>query len=158
MHNRKLPRLQSYDYSANGYYFITICTHDKKHLFGRIENGEMLLNESGHVAENELLNIPEHFPGVSIQPFVVMPNHVHAVIIIQHAQTREERSRPFPTVSEIVGLYKSGVSRLLHEVDPGLVVWQKSFYDHIIRDEKGYREICDYIQYNSLKWENDEYR
>jgi REP element-mobilizing transposase RayT len=85
----------------------------------------MLLNESGHVAENELLNIPEHFPDVSIQPYVVMPNHIHMVIIIHHAQAREERSRPFPTVSEIVGLYKSGVSRLLHEADPGLVVWQK---------------------------------
>jgi len=157
MHNRKLPRLYSYDYSSNGYYFITACTHDKKHLFGRIENGVMLLNDSGHIAETELLNIPKHFPDTSICPYAVMPNHIHAVVIIQHAQTTEERSRPFPTIPEIVGLYKSGVSRLLHETHPGLVVWQKSFYDHIIRDEKGYRKICDYIQYNPLKWENDEY-
>ena len=98
--NRKLPRLQSFDYSSQNYYHITVCTCGKKHLFGTI--GE--LNVFGKIAQQELINIPSHFRGVTIDKFVIMPNHIHAIIILGCCEGAE-RSRPFPTLSTIIGLY-----------------------------------------------------
>ncbi len=148
---RKLPRLQQYDYSKQNYYYVTICTHEKSHLFGSFNN----LNQFGKIAQAELLNIPTHFDGIKIDKYVVMPNHIHAIIIIG-CNGEAERSRPFPTLSTVIGLYKSGVSKLIHEIEPQIPVWQKSFYDKIIRNEQGYQEVWQYINENSLKWQEDE--
>lgn len=83
-----------------------------------------------------------------------MPNHVHAIIVINN----EERSRPFPTaLPTVIGLYKSGVSKRIHQLNPDLNVWQKSFYDHIIRDENEYLRVWKYIDENPIKWDTDEY-
>lgn len=142
---RKSPRLRSFDYTSENYYFVTICTRDKRCLFGN--GAELTL--LGTLAETELLRIPEHFPGVRIDKHVIMPNHIHAIVVL--GCDGAERSRPLPTLSTIVGLYKSGVSRLA-----GKPVWQKSFYDHIIRNEESYLEIWRYIDENPLKWREDE--
>lgn len=85
-----------------------------------------------------------------------MPNHIHAIIIIGCNGTETERSRPFPTLSTIIGLYKSGVSKKIHKASPNLKIWQKSFYDKIIRNQKGYEEVCRYIIENPLKYKNLE--
>lgn len=146
---RKRLRLQSYDYAANGWYFITICTKEKRHLFGKVVGNGLDRSDAGTIAEEHLLAIPMHFPNVQIQKYVIMPNHVHAIIAMEPASTG--RSRPSPTLSMVVGLYKSGVSRAV-----GYPVWQKSFYDHVIRNEADYRMICQYIENNPLKWELDE--
>ncbi len=163
--NRKLPRLKGYDYGTAGYYYLTLCTDDKRCLFGTICEGAISLNELGRMAKNELLKIEQHFPSVSIDQYVIMPNHLHVILVIDPT----ERSRPFPTnaganekfsnptVSTVVGLYKAGVTRLARERHPGIAIWQKSFYDHVIRDEKGYQKICEYIADNPLKWQEDEY-
>ena len=150
--NRKLPRLRGFDYSSQNYYHVTICTCDKKHLFGTIEE----LNIFGKIAQQELINIPSHFKGVTIDQFVIMPNHIHAIIIIGRNK-ETEWSRPFPTLPTIVGLYKSGISKKIHEIRPGIEVWQKSFYDEIIRNEQSYREIWEYIGGNPLQWQLDKY-
>ena len=131
--------------------------------------------------------ITEHFPNVKVDKYVVMPNHIHAVIVIgcedlavgngldrsedkgtvktvpyKDSDTHQpvgnglDRSKS-PTLSEIVGLYKSGVSRNVHKIYPDLNVWQKSFYDHIIRNEKEYLEIWKYIDENPIRWQDDEY-
>ncbi|MEG0570434.1 MAG: transposase, partial [Oscillospiraceae bacterium] len=156
--NRKSTRLANYDYSNENYYFITICTHNRQMLFGNVGNGldhsEIKLNHYGEIAKNELLNIPNHFEGVRIDKYVIMPDHIHAIIVIG-CDGKTERSRPFPTLSAIVGLYKSGVSKLIHEIEPDIKIWQKSFNDRIIRNEQGYREVWQYIEENSLKWDED---
>jgi len=151
---RKLPRLAKYNYANEGYYFITICTHDRLHLFGDINN----LNEIGVIAEKELTNIPTHFENVKIDKYVIMPNHIHCILsIINDSETEPaERSRPFPT-STIVGLYKSGVSKIVHAKYPDITLWQKSYHDHIIRGEADYQKIWQYIDENRLKWQEDEY-
>ena len=148
--NRKLPRLSGFDYSSEHYYFVTICTKDKKCIFG--EPNE--LNTLGKLVESELLGISEHYDGIAIDKYVVMPNHVHAIIII--GCDGVERASPFPTLSTVVGEYKSGVTRIIHEKYPGLEVWQKSFFDSIIRNDKAYLEICKYIDENPIKWQFDE--
>lgn len=148
---RKPQRLKNYDYSLNGYYFITICTHNKQHLFGKILGDQMLLNELGKIVEQELIQIPGRFTNVNLDKFVVMPNHVHIIMVIEYVaiavnchtgpqQSRPaqqskpaERSRPFPTLSKIIGLYKSVVTRRMRALQGEMTVWQKSYYDHIIR-------------------------
>ena len=85
-----------------------------------------------------------------------MPNHIHAIISIG-CNGVVERSRPFPTLSTVVGLYKSGVSKRIHDMDSQIKVWQKSYYDHVIRGNDDYVEICRYIDENPLKWDLDEY-
>jgi len=142
---RKLPRLPGYDYSAENYYFVTVCTQQKRCLFG----DGTALSPLGKLAESELLHISERIPGVRIDKYVVMPNHIHAIVVL--GCDGAERSRPLPTLSTVVGLYKSGVSRLAGEP-----IWQKSFYDHIIRNEESYLEIWRYIDENPLKWREDE--
>lgn len=149
--NRKLPRLNGYDYSTPNYYFVTICTHERMLLFGNPDR----LSCCGRLAESELLNISNHFKNVKIDKYVIMPNHIHAIIVIG-CERESERSRPFPTLSNIIGLYKSGVSKRIHAVMPEVRVWQKSFYDRIIRNEVGYREIWKYIDENPQKWAEDE--
>ncbi len=151
--NRKLARLQSFDYSSKGYYFITICTNNKQHIFGCVADGSVHLNTFGCIVAEELDNITNHFKMVEVLKYIVMPNHVHAVISINCA----EGSRPFPTIPTIIGLYKSGVSRKIHMSEPSMDVWQKSFYDHIIRNENEYLRVWKYIDENPLKWATDEY-
>ena len=152
--SRKPNRLKDYDYSSNGYYFVTICTHNKAHIFGSVIDGKVQINQFGCIAAEELENIVCHYEMVSVDKYVVMPNHVHEIIVINN----EERSRPFPTaLPTVIGLYKSGVSKRIHQISPNLNLWQKSFYDHIIRDENEYLRVWKYIDENPLKWETDEY-
>ena len=155
--DRKTQRLKNYDYSQKGYYFINICTHNKEHLFGKIMDGQVVLNKYGSIAQQELANIPMRYANVELNKFVVMPNHIHIILIVNDFGSLTERSRPFPTVPKIIGLYKSGVSRLIRELRAGVTVWQKSYYDHIIRTEEDYQDIWQYIDTNPLKWENDKY-
>ena len=157
---RKHQRLKNFNYSQDGVYFLTICTSDREHLLGIIENGVMHLNQPGEIVKSELIRIPDHVPSVSIDNFAIMPNHIHIIIVINNqkqCQDLAERSRPFHTVSTIVGLYKSGVTNKIHKINPTLTVWQKSFHDHIIRDEKDYRHIWEYIEHNPMQWELDKY-
>ena len=149
---RKLPRLAEYNYANGGYYFVTICTHNKNNLLGDI-NG---LNELGRIVRTELENIPAHFENIKIDKYVIMSNHIHCIVVID-CDSGAERSRPFPTLSTIIGLYKSGVSKQIHMVHPDVIIWQKSFHDHIIKSEAEYRSIWQYIDENPVKWTEDKY-
>ncbi len=145
--NRKRNRLKGYDYSTQNYYYVTVCTHNKKPLFGEPDR----LNEYGKIAEKDLLDISKHFDGVKIDQYVIMPNHIHAIIVIGCDGNVRERSRPFPTLPTIMGLYKSGVSRQIHEKDKSVKVWQKSYYDEIISADPHYLNIWQYIESNPFK-------
>ncbi len=147
---RKRQRLKGFDYSSENYYFVTICTHNKMCIFGEPDS----LNEFGKIAENDLLDITSHFDGVAVDKYVIMPNHIHAMLSI--GCDGSERSRPFPTLSTVIGQYKSGVARKIHQLIPDIEVWQKSFYDSIIRNDAAYREIWQYIDENPAKWQTDE--
>lgn len=151
---RKLPRLSGFDYSSENYYYVTVCTHNRENIFGMQDN----LTAYGEIAKTHLLNIENHFDGILIDRFVIMPNHIHAIIVIG-CSPETERSRPFPTLPTIMGLYKSGVSRDIHKLNPDLKIWQKSYFDKIIRNNDAYLEVCRYIEENPIKWiigeEND---
>ena len=147
---RKRLRLAQFDYASHGYYFITICTKGKQKLFlDSVGNGHAR-SAAGMIAERNLLAIPAHFPHVRNDKHVIMPNHIHTILVIEDAKT--ERACPFPTLSTVIGSYKSSVSK-----DVGFPVWQKSFYDHVIRNETDYQMIWQYIETNPAKWEQDRF-
>ena len=155
---RKPTRLKGYDYSTSGAYFVTVCTHQKLHLFGEIKNGEMLFNDLGKIANQQILNIESHYKNVKIDKYVVMPNHIHMIIMIFET----ERINPFPTIrydiSNIVGKFKASITRnvgnaFMHSVRKP--IWQRSFHDHIIRGEKDYQKLWEYIDTNVMCWEKD---
>lgn len=149
--NRRKVRLKDFDYSTQNYYFVTICTDSRKLLFGNPNE----LNFYRKIAENELINIQSHFKDVKIDKYVIMPNHIHALIVIG-CNAKTERSRPFPTLSTVIGLYKSSVSKQIHKTN-NTPVWQKSFYDRIVRNYKEYQSLWQYIDENPLKWTSDKF-
>lgn len=141
---RKTTRLKNFDYSSNQYYFVTICCAKKKCIFGLPNQ----LNRLGMIARSEMEKLESHYSGVKVDNFVIMPNHIHAIICIADVSSAD-------TLSSIVSSYKAGVSRKIRHERPCLDVWQRSFHDHIIRGQKDYEKIWHYITYNPLKWEED---
>ncbi len=157
--NRKTIRLKDYDYSANGVYFVTICSKDRQHLFwnvGAISDRppkQPDLTRIGHIAEKLINQTPKIYSDIHIDKYTVMPNHVHILISINkpdYAETR--RSLIAPTISRIIKQYKSAVTK-----EAGMSIWQKSFHEHIVRDEQEYQQIWRYIDENPLKWQQDCY-
>ena len=165
-------RLQTWDYSNNGAYFITICAQDRNHFFGTIQNGNMQLSEIGKLAEQYWMEIPNHFSFVELGNFIVMPNHVHGILIINNlslsgsAETRQclvstigssrFQNQGKNTISSIVGSYKSIVTKMSRKINPNFG-WQSRFHDHIIRNSKSFDTIQNYIFDNPLNWKNDKF-
>ena len=145
--NRKSPRISGYDYATPNYYFITICTHNKKCIFGKIGH----LNSFGRIAEKFLIQIPEIYPAITIDKYVVMPNHVHAIMIVSAETPGKERK----DLTRVVGQYKMVVTKQIRKISGCEHVWQRSFHDHVITNEAGYKKIWEYIHNNPAKWEDD---
>jgi REP element-mobilizing transposase RayT len=159
MIKRKSNRLRDYDYSRDGYYFITICTRGRKNFFGDIKEGTMALNRCGEIVNRCWRDLARHYPNCSLNSFVVMPNHVHGIIVIDNGDVVGNGLKPFPThgLSEIIRGFKTFSSRKINEeikID-NKFQWQKLFYDHIMRDDKSLENLRQYIMYNPLKWELD---
>ena len=172
MKKRKSHRLQGFDYSQNGCYYITICTKNKKHYFGFVENEKMHLNCIGEIANKFWREIPNHFENVDLGEFVVMPNHIHGVIEIENNVCRDAqivRPKIGRTPESVVptGWQKGCLGVVLNQFKRkctieirktnSLFTWQPRFYDHIIRNENSFEKITDYIICNPAKWEDDEY-
>lgn len=176
MHHRKLNRLKHYDYSRAGYYFVTICTHNREQHFGRIESGAMVRNPVGEIVNQFWLEIPLHFPMAELDCHIVMPNHVHGIIIIHDMGDVENavgnaymhslqqpgnnkiphQYRTKMLICKIIQQYKSAVTRKINKLQLNSnFKWQKSFYDHIIRNDFSLYKIRKYIVNNPLKWEYD---
>jgi len=160
---RRLQRLRNYDYTKNGAYFVTICTHKKLCLFGRIEKGIVHLNDAGQMVHDRFAEIPRFYPGIETDQFIVMPNHLHAILVIEHDRTTQG-SVPALALSGYIQRFKSLTTRLyIESVKNGSYpvfdkrLWQKSYYDRIIRHEKEYQMIAEYIQTNPLRWQEDKY-
>jgi REP element-mobilizing transposase RayT len=162
-HHRRSIRLKGYDYSQAGAYFITLCTQDRACLFGRVMNGEMRLNDAGRMVLAEWNRLPERFPQVVVDAFVVMPNHVHGILVITDpAPTVGATTRVAPTVGNIIGAFKSRVTvEYIRGVKtPGWPpfrgrLWQRNYYEHIIRNERALNAIRQYIMENPRRWHRD---
>jgi len=154
---RKRTRLKEYDYSKDGYYFITICTHGRKNIFGNIVGqglapAEMQLSALGKIANEEICNLEKRYPSIKIDKYVIMPNHIHAIVVIQKTTAG---ASPCPTLSDVVCAFKSLTTRKSQEEKQTQKIWQTSFHDHIIRGERDYLEIWEYIDTNPAKWQDD---
>lgn len=147
---RKSPRLDGYDYSQSGAYFVTICTYEKQHIFGHIRDSVLHLNDIGQLATNHIKHLSTAYDNVTIDDFVVMPNHVHSIIFLSDRLTNK------PTLSNIVGGYKSGVTRIAHRDHQfSGKLWQPRFHDHIIRNQDSLNNIRQYVQTNPERWGED---
>jgi putative transposase len=159
--DRKSPRLIGYDYSQNGLYFLTICSHGRLPLFGNIQNDMMHLNAAGEMAANNWNALSTRFAGVSTLDYCIMPNHVHGIVLLEQSiQVTDATSitklmQWFKTMT--TNAYIKGVKEAAWEAfDQKL--WQRSFYDHIIRSEAAYEVIARYIAENPARWETDTFR
>jgi len=171
IHNRRSIRLKGYDYSKAGAYFITICCEDRLHRFGKVVDDEMILNESGKIAYNEWINLSDRFSNFKLDVFQIMPNHMHGIIVLSNvgatlAVAREEdnqaTARVAPTIANIIGAYKSIVSNAclqLYKSHNKIMgkLWQRNYYEHIIRNERAYQNISNYIINNPSKWNEDKF-
>ena len=199
---RKRNRLKNYDYSRDGWYFVTICADNvgngfkpfrnslepfppiatnnfKPLFFGEIKNDEMMLNKYGIIVRECWLDLPNHYANCQLDEFVIMPNHFHGIVVInndignglkpfpcfQRNGLDRNGLKPFPTatvvkkthgLSEIIRGFKTFSSKCINGQNiNNAFKWQKSFYDHVIRDEKSLNNIREYIQNNPLKWALD---
>ncbi|TXI42407.1 MAG: hypothetical protein E6Q59_00855 [Nitrosomonas sp.] len=204
LHHRRSIRLPGYDYSQAGAYFITICTHDRAPLFGKIVDGVMMLNAAGNIVNEEWHKTGQIRHQIALHEFVIMPNHIHGIIQLvgarctrpdcphanctcpngiqpneMHVDSDEQTARiqpgrvqraptvpsptsiiqPTPTVGDVVRGFKSSVTKRVNAL-PGISgqrVWQRNYYEHIIRNEDAYLKIAEYIQTNPQRWETDTY-
>ena len=153
---RKRLRLKGFDYSSSGCYFVTISTYNRKNLFWNYDK----INDVGRLVESEIQQIDFRYDDVRVDNFVVMPNHVHLLITIGcDALVGDDKlldevlgRNVHPELQIIVGALKSGITRKIHENTPGIKVWHKSFFDHIVTNKKEYKEIWDYIDANPIRW------
>jgi REP element-mobilizing transposase RayT len=206
-HHRRSIRLDGYDYSQPGIYFITLCTYNRECLFGEILNGEMRLNEFGKMTQQCWLEIPNHFPQTQLDEYIIMPDHIHGIIILNDfvgvqnvgaknvgtknvgaknvgaknvgaknvgaknfsplpiptpmpIPTPEQYITPFRSPSKTIGSiirgFKIGVTKWFRQNTDIYVVWQRNFYEHIIRNEVELNRIRQYIIDNPKKWKTDE--
>ena len=151
---RKPNRLKNYDYSQPNAYFITICTKNKETLFwehvgASIARPEKVcLSPYGRIVEEAISNIQTVYPAISVDNYVIMPNHIH--LLLQIHTDENGRAMLAPTISIVIQQMKGYVSKRI-----GSSIWQKLFHDHVIRDEAGYLKIWNYIEGNPSKWEED---
>ncbi len=145
---RKVNRLQKYNYSTPGYYFITACTDQRQEYFGKIKEGGIILNECGKIAEAIWQRTPKIYKDIELDGYIIMPNHIHAIVIINKQATGLHYN-----LSKIVGTYKNVVTKNIRQRLNPEFAWQPSFYDHVIRKEEDLEKIREYIRNNPLNWE-----
>lgn len=180
-HNRRSIRLQGYDYSQAGTYVVTICTHNRDDLFGEIANGEMHLNYGGQMVELVWGELQVRFDHIELDEFVVMPNHIHGIFVLRRSLRGEScirpvstgdqtsgdhKDRPYGTLPNTVGRiiqafksitthkYITGVKQYGWPPFPGKL-WQRNYYEHIIRNEDELKRIREYIINNPVQWDID---
>lgn len=180
-HRRRSIRLKGYDYSQVGSYFITICCANHECRFGFVANDEMMFNDYGKIAHQEWIRLKERFPRFQLDVFQIMPNHMHAILVLddlvgatlavnpddgvetndRSCDDRAQASRP-PMVGDIIGAYKSlvvneclSIYKSRNEIMGKL--WQRNYYEHIIRNQQSYQKISNYIINNPVHWQTDKF-
>lgn len=207
-YHRRSIRLQGYDYSQEGLYFITLCCQDRAHLFGKIVDGAMIFNDAGLQAQKCWQDIPNHFPNAVLHEYIIMPNHIHGIIefvganqyspnnnspnndspnndspnqkfsdngndVENNDKTKDlelvngtKNFSPLPnatwrspskTIGSVIRGFKIGVTKWMRNNTTVVNVWQRNYYDHIIRNEKDYDRISEYIKNNPILWKEDRF-
>jgi len=178
IHHRRSIRLKDYDYSQSGMYFVTICAQNRQCLFGQITNDKIILNEYGQIVQMVWNELSQHYSNVQLGEFIVMPNHAHGIIIITYDNVVNNvvapvgaGFKPAPTkpdnttmpakhgLPEIVRALKTFSARKINELrnSQGEKLWQRNYWEHIIRNEKSYQYIANYIVNNPANWEKDKF-
>ncbi len=166
---RKQIRLRDYDYSSSGAYFVTICTHDRRCILSDIAVGALheapaisvRLTQLGQIVDETIRSLPERYSDLAVDQYVVMPNHIHLLLRIKaeralrEAPLRENGTRSL--LAKAVGYLKMNSSKRIHEIKPEMQVWQRSYHEHVIRNEEDYRQIWEYIDTNPARWAEDRY-
>ena len=174
--NRRSIRLRGYDYSQRGLYFVTICSQNRLSLLGEIKNHEMVLNDAGRMVENEWNQLKKRFLCVELHDFIVMPNHFHGIVEIMENENvgiplvgirNADNGQPqgiAPTIGQIMGAFKSiTTNKYIQGVEQydwkcfQVRLWQRNYYEHIIRNERAYDKIAEYIINNPCNWLKDNY-
>ena len=156
INNRKNIRLINYDYSQEGMYYITICTQNRKQILSEIQKKEyvgancvrpkIILSEKGQIVNAEIRKISDIYENIKINTYVIMPNHIHLIICISG------RTQFAPTISRIIKQFKGKISKRID-----YSIWQKNYYEHVIRNEEELYKIIEYIEENPEKWDEDKY-
>jgi REP element-mobilizing transposase RayT len=151
IHHRRSIRWKGYDYSSCGVYFITICTHDREHLFGDIVDGQMHLNELGDIADYHWQKLSKYHPQIEIDESIVMPNHLHGIIVIV------EPSSDKTAIAEIIRGFKTFSAREINKIRclRGVPLWQRNYFDRVIRSETELDNVRQYIINNPQNWQKD---
>jgi len=168
-HHRRSIRLKGYDYSQPGAYYITVVTHGRECLFGEIVDGNMILNDAGKFARKCWVEIPKHFPHTDLDEFIIMPNHVHGIIVIVENDKNVGAIHVLPLrespmqrrkmiLPKIIGRFKMNTAKHINKMrnSPGVRVWQRNYWEHVIRNENELNRIREYIINNPLQWEMDK--
>ncbi len=176
-HHRHSIRLKDYNYSQSGAYFVTICIRHHESILGKINDGKMSLYDAGQIVKSVWEELPNHYNNVELDTFVIMPNHVHGIIMLGDSPDagaglkpalnkkayKPERAglKPAPTkhgIPEIIRAFKTFSSRKINQIRGtiGTPFWQRNYYEHIIRDEQSLDDIRQYISGNPMCWADDE--
>lgn len=173
VHPRRSIRLKGYDYSMAGAYFVTICCWQRECLFGDVEDGDVRLNHCGEIITSLWEKVPDYFPGITADAFVVMPNHFHGIVTIgdvgagsprpiqrtaEQAKGGETPPLRNPSVGQIVGYFKYQSTKHINVLrdNPGVPVWQRNYHERIIRSDDELNAARKYIEENPLKWDMDK--
>lgn len=183
MLHRKSIRLKNYNYASPGHYFITIKTYCRQPFFGEIVDGKMALNGYGDIAKQCWLEIPEHYPSVELDEWVIMPDHIHGILRIKeysdfanaksafdvgvenlqplHQMPKPGQRHKFQhvipgSIACIVRGFKIGVTKSIRADCPGKIIWQRNYHDHIVQDQEELNNIRNYIKLNPLKWKGND--
>ena len=162
---RRSIRLKAYDYSRPGAYFVTLCTHDREYLFGKVANDTMLLNSYGQITEDEWLRTPQVRTEVELDVFVVMPNHLHGIVWMKETGADSARRahghaplrRQPRSLGALVAGFKSGVTKRVNALrcTPNARVWQRNYYERVVRNEEELERVREYIINNPIRWALD---
>jgi len=168
--SRRSVRLPGFDYSKIGMYFVTVCASERRCIFGEVRDDETVLSSIGQIVSACWIEIPHHFPNVKIEAYVVMPNHIHGILTIHSnwkgagsqeklAAPMESFGKPTPrSIPTIVRSFKAAASR--HSRESGYVkgesIWQRGYYEHVLRNTREYVEVTNYILQNPARWADDE--
>jgi len=161
MRERKRNRLKNFDYSSDNLYFVTSCIKGREHSFGHVINKKMHLSPAGEIAYKQWQWLINQYPYLISHAFVVMPDHIHGILEISRELYDERAGRDLPRrkikpLSELMGAYKTTVSKQIHLLGYLDFAWQRSFHERIVRDSNAYRNIKKYIENNPENWDSDE--
>jgi REP element-mobilizing transposase RayT len=170
IHKRRSLRFKNYNYAQQGAYFVTICTKYRECLFGEIVSGEMVLNAAGDLVRKAWDELQVIYQRVETDQFIIMPNHVHGIILFNAGKNRNRRGlinqpptwttwimmkNPEQTLGKIIRHFKAKSSKIIRERSLNRFQWQRNYYDHIIRNEKELMNIREYIRNNPVRWDRD---